>query len=245
MCSTMCTLTVEPSEPVRWNVPVLCSTEFFWLSDTPNQVVKRPEADTPPGWSGVTVTVPANVPVAQNSPSAWLVAWTLPFLAIPVSIPCSPVHGFTVGSEKSTSLLKCSVIVSVPAPLEAASAEPPESKNSVAESAAPLTACLSIWSLSLGLQTRPPPDQDGPLARSYAAYRSGQHSAPLIRAARTGAWPARQDPFGQAGGAWTRVCHGATDACARDDWPMTHDVVVAHDERQAEAESPRQLARAE
>ena len=55
-----------------------CSTSFLLFTAPPNQAVKWPLADTPPGFVGVMVACPVIVPVAQlSSPFAKKVTWKI------------------------------------------------------------------------------------------------------------------------------------------------------------------------
>jgi hypothetical protein len=56
------------------------------------------------------------VKVAQKVPFASVVMWKTPLMAVAVMVPGAPVQGLTAWSLKSTSLLKCCVKLTAPAP---------------------------------------------------------------------------------------------------------------------------------
>src|SRR6266536_6349110 len=116
MWNTSWTPTREPSEPNNTALKVLVSVSFCRLPLSPSQAAKGPEALASAGLSGTNVIVPSAVKVAQKVPLASVVMWKTPFLAVPVTVPGAPVQGFTSWSLKITSLLKCWVKLTAPAP---------------------------------------------------------------------------------------------------------------------------------
>ncbi len=93
-------LSVLPSLPVpsMWNVPLPTNMPLA-LTLPPFQSVNRPVKVTPLTWT--RTKVPVEVEVKCIPPDVSLLKWTTR-LAVKVTVPFTPVHGFVTGKDAVT-----------------------------------------------------------------------------------------------------------------------------------------------